>query len=115
AQRIVGEYSVHAFDPVDDLGDAQVDGDAGKRQRPCPIESQLPPHQVEHGLERQLGGAVEVLVESERDPALAAAGDRHLQVEVVPDVDGQLGQLQRALDGGAADLSVTLGGMGVSG
>ena len=98
---------MHALDPVDDLGHAQVDDDARERERVAALEPELALHQVEHRRHRLLRGEVEVLGEAERDPGGLRASDRRTELELGK-LERQLRALDRALDRRAGNLAVAL-------
>ena len=55
----------------------QVDGHARKRESPLPIDAELALHQVEHRLGGMGRRKVEIAVETEHEPRVGRARDRH--------------------------------------
>ncbi len=62
----VGEDGVDAADAVDDLGDAEIDEEAGQGESLSPGEPVLFAHEVEHRVEGERHRLVQILVEPER-------------------------------------------------
>ena len=105
---------MNALHAVHDLSDGKVEDDARERERVRTIEAILPSHQVEHGLGRELGGDVEVLVEAERHPCVRDPRDGHAQLRAVLQLERELCALERALDRGTRDLAVALRAVSVA-
>ena len=70
-----------AADAVHELRHAQVDDGAGERQRVAALEAVLAAHQLQHPVDGERGGLVEVLVEAEREPGLGRPRDRARELE----------------------------------
>ena len=102
-----------ALDLVDDLRHAQVDRDARQRQGLRPRDAELALHQVEHRLGGLLGGGVEILVETEREPGIRGSRDRRAKVAIL-EAERERRTLERALDRGSRHLAVALGAVAVA-
>src|SRR5439155_14135060 len=113
--RVVTEDSMHTFDTVHELRDAEVDDDARQRECVDTFEIELASHQLEHRIGRCGGRLVEVLVEAEREPGIRCPGDRRVQLRVVFDRERELEPLERTLDCGLRHLAVSLTGVYVPG
>ena len=105
---------MHALRPVHDLRNPEIDDEARQRKRVGAAHSELPSHQREHAVERDLPRDGDVLVEAERDPGTLETRDGPLEHRVVLEVERQLGA-RRGLDRGPGHLAVTLDGMAVAG
>ena len=79
-----------AHHAVHDLRDAQVDDDAGQRERVAALQPELPPHQPQHRVDRVHRRRVQALAEAERDPGVRGERDRPGQLEVVAHGQRQL-------------------------
>ena len=98
------------FAVVHDLRDVEVDGRRSPaRARGCAPRPVLALHQVEHRLQGQVGGDVEIVVEPERDPThrpCAPPAIRRSRSRRT--VHGQPRLRDRRLDRGAGHLAVAL-------
>src|SRR5207245_2073563 len=113
--RAVAENRVDAFRLVDQLRHCEVDRDARECERVLAVGRELALDQVEHRLDGELGGNVEIGVESKGEPCVRGPRHRHAEVEVVADVDRDLRRVERTLDRRARVLAVALRGVSIAG
>jgi hypothetical protein len=92
----------------------KVDHNARKREGVPPLEAVLPPHQLEHPVDRLRRRLVEILVEPEREPGAVDPSDRVLELDL-SERERQARACHRRLDRKLAHLAVPLPRVAVAG
>src|SRR4051794_24106404 len=109
----MGKDGVDAADAVHYLRNMHIHDDACQGVRLRSLDPVLLNDKVEHGVDSDSRGHVEVFVEGESYPAGGRVGSRGGKVHVVAQAESEFYHVHWTLDGRAANLAVALGCMTV--
>ncbi len=101
-------------DFIGDLGDAQIQHNAGERKCVFTGDAAVLDHQIEHGIEGNARRDVKAFIKAKGQPAGIGPGARRCNVHARVQMERQLHIIDWAFEGSMTDFAIALRGVPVT-